>query len=120
MVSRDIINNISVHYGHALSDHVPLCCEINLPLNFDEIFFAPVTAMLEQPDKILWEKVTDQELVTYGENLESLASRLCLPVVSCSEHHLCRNGNLSDDIDKLCLKLIDIIHLAFPHLPHEH
>ena len=53
LVSRDIINNISVLYGHVVSDHVPLCCEINLPTNSDEIFSAPVTEMLEQPDTIL-------------------------------------------------------------------
>ena len=57
--------------------------------------------MLAQPNKILWEKVTDQELVTYTENLESLASELWLPVLSCSERHLCRNASDSDELNKL-------------------
>ena len=83
-------------------------------------FVVPVTAMLEHPDKILLKKVTDEELVTYAENLESLVSELWLPVISCSEHHLCGNTSHSDIIDKLYHKLIYMIHLASSHLPHTH
>ena len=75
--------------------------------------------MLEQPDKILWGKVTEQELVTYAENLESLAREMFLPVISCSEHHLCRIASHSDDIDNLYHKLMDMIHFACSHLPHK-
>ena len=67
----------------------------------------------------MWEKAIDQELVPYAENLELLVSDLWLPVLSCSEHHLCRNDSHSDDRDKLYYKLIEMIHLASSHLPHK-
>ena len=117
-VSPDIINNISVLYGHAVSDLVPLWCEINLTIDSDKISIGPVT---EQPDKIFFcEKVTDQEVVTYAENLEYLKSEMWQPVMSCSERHLCRSAIHSDDMDNLYHKLIEIIHIASSHLPHKH
>ena len=115
LASRDnLISEISIIYGYTMHDHIPLFCKLSLPNATVRVLSEP--DQLSDRENIVWEEASRAQIKAYASHLDSLASKLWSPVLSCSDI-MCTSVEHKSDIAQLYEFLIDSMKVASSVIP---
>ena len=104
-----------IMYDYALEDHVPIYLELDLPFR---VTISPVveTNLNSNINFTLWDKLTDEDISQYAENLDFFISGLDFPALACKNLD-CQCESHTRELDNLYEFLIRAIETCSSFLP---
>ena len=111
--AHDLIVDMKIEYNLAAGYHIPFGCNLNLNLSAE---FIPVNNA-RPVSSIKWDKLSDHEISTYGQNLDKLLNDIFTPTekLNCRDFD-CKNPNHIREQSKLYESILRAIKQASFHL----
>ena len=108
------ISNFTILYDFALEDHIPVYFEIDL---IKKEFLPAHQSVFDENKYVLWNKVSDEDIHNYRENLDYFLSDLDSEVLKC-RNESCTNETHSIELNNLYSFLVDSIGVSSSFLPN--
>ena len=105
-----LVDSVEILYGTTFSDHIPLACNLRIPA-LVKVSLVDDNRVPSNTMRINWDRLSDNSLLDYGENLDSLALNISFDVLTCSEPN-CRNADHHAQLTSLYDSLIQALHIA--------